>query len=149
MKTKIVDFTNYRRLKLTEIQLTLTENHWGVIVVEIADEITAINKQLATLRNTKNKVMQNQYNYFYRVKEALMNVIEKVESYFYQNKKTITVNFNEFDSIIGTIESHLQNLIFLDTKNTPEYRNLCYVYKALLPIYNKNKSIWEELKSNT
>ncbi len=148
MKTKIVDFTNYRQLKLTEIQLTLTENHLGVIVVEIADEITAINKQLATLRHTKNKMMQNQYNYFYRIKEYLISVTEKILRH-YEEKLEVKVTFKELDAVIGTIESHLQNMIFSKREDTSEYRNICYVYKALLPVYNQNKSIEEELKSNT
>lgn len=140
MKTKIVDFTNYRQLKLTEIQLTLTENHLGVIVVEIADEITAINKQLATLRHTKNKMMQNQYNYFYRIKEYLISVTEKILRY-YEEKLEVKVTFKELDAVIGTIESHLQNMLFSKREDTSEYRNICYVYKALLPVYNQNKSI--------
>lgn len=148
MANNIVNFTNYRRLKLTEIQLTLTENHWGVIVVEIAEEITAINKQLATLRNTKNKMMQNQYNYFYKVKEYLISVTEKILRH-YEEKLEVKVTFKELDAVIGTIESHLQNMIFSKREDTSEYRNICYVYKALLPVYNQNKSIEEELKSNT
>lgn len=146
MKNKVVDFVNYRKLKLAEIQLNLSENHWGVIVVQISDEITDINKQLATLRNTKNKMMQNQYNYFYRIKEYLISVTDKILRH-YKEKLEVKVTFNELDAVIGTIESHLQNMTFFKREDTSEYRNICYVYKALLPVYSQNKSIWENLNA--
>jgi hypothetical protein len=147
MENKVIIFVNYRKLKLTEIQLTLTENHWGVIVVQIADEITAINKHLATLRNTKNKMMQNQYNYFYRAKESLINVTEKIDKYFFEKREVeVKLTFDELDHIVGMIESKLQDIILIK-EDTPEYKNLCYVYKALLPVYNQNKSILEYLNT--
>ena len=147
MVDKVVDFINYRKLKMTEIQLDLTDNHLGVLIVSIADEVATINKQLATLKHSKNKMKQNEYNYFYRAKESLINVTEKIEKYFYE-AKSLTVTFNELDCIVGTIESKLQDLIWIERENTPEYQNLCFVHKSLTPVYDKNKAIWEELKAD-
>lgn len=148
MKNKVVDFVNYRKLKLAEIQLNLSENHWGVIVVQISDEITDINKQLGTLRNTKNTILQNQYHRLYGFKELLINISEKIEEWFFRrNKDEIRLTFEELSYLISITESSLQKLVFIDREDTSEYRNLCYVYKALLPVYNQNKSILENLNA--
>jgi len=148
MECKVIDFGKYkdiRDIKMEEIPLNMLKNtHISTLVIAISDEIITLNKQLATLKYNKNKIIQNEYNYFSRAKDALISVIEKIEKHF-SDKKEIKVTFNELDCVFGTIESSLQNMVWVGRTDDEEYKNICRVYKKLKPVYDENKSVWEKI----
>lgn len=149
MIDKIIDFGQYRQKRLEEINLNLDENSLGTLTVAICDELISINKQLALLKNKKNKAIIIEYNYFYRVKDLLRDVIERIESFFEsKGKDSIVVSFSALDCIVGSVESRLQGFILDKNEDNPEYRNLCYLYKRILPIYETNKNRIEDNRLN-
>ena len=148
MECKVIDLVKYkdiRDIKMEEISLGMLKNtHISTLVIVISNEIITLNKQLATLKYNKNKIIQNEYNYFSRAKEALINVIEKIEKYF-ATSQVVQVTFNELDCVFGTVESNLQNMVWIGKTDNEEYKNICRVYKKLKPVYDANKIIWEKI----
>lgn len=149
MRNKVVDFGQYRQQKLEEIQLDLNENYLGTLTVAICDELISINKQLALLRNSRNGAMRIEYNYFNRAKDSLMTVIERINKHYFDNRdKDMTISFAQLDCVVGTVEFKLQSFILDKNEENSEYKNLCFLYKKILPIYEKHKDIIEKDKLN-
>lgn len=149
MIDKIIDFGQYRQKRLEEIKLNLDENSLGTLTVAICDELISINKQLALLKNKKNKAMIIEYNYYYRAKDLLRDVIERIESFFEsKGNDSIVVSFSALDCIVGSVESRLQGFILDKNEDNPEYSNLCYLYKKILPLYELHKDRIAENKLN-
>ena len=144
MECKVIDlgkYKNIRDIKIEEITLDMLKSiHISTLVIVISEELITLNKQLATLKYNKNKIIQNEYNYFSRAKDALINVIEKIEKYF-SDKIEIKLTFNEIDYVFGTVESSLQNMVWMGRTDDEEYKNICRVYKKLKPVYDANKII--------
>ena len=147
MIDKVIDFGQYRQKRLEEILLDLNENYLGTLTVAIADELITINRQLALSRNSKNKAMQIEYNYFNKAKDSLITVINMIEKH-YSEQKDLVVNFSQLDCLVGTVESKLQCFVLNKNEDNSEYRNLCYLYKKILPIYELHKSRIESNKLN-
>lgn len=148
MKCTVIDFIDYKKQQIHEINLdTLKNTHLCLLASLIADELLIIDKQLSYLQLNNDNLIQNEYNSLNKVNEYLINVIEKINRHVRDKSCSFQVNFYEFHSIFKIIDSNWSNSL-LAKKVTSESKRLCALHEALEPIYNKNKAILKQLEVN-